>query len=271
MFATKKAQIGSYEINYVDEGAGFPLLLVHGLAGDHRAWYPQIEQWRSQYRVIAPDSRGAGGSSQVDEPIALQDMARDFIGLADALGLKRFHFIGRSMGGCIGQSVALFAPDRVQSLTMIASCGKVDPFGIRSLQKHREVLDWSKSWVSFARHALPDFFSSRFFIDNPDRIQALERLFEKETREFFCYFRQNDACQSYDILSDLPQIRVPTLALSGDLDPMCGPVATKWMLDQMPEAQSIVFEGQRHFFFMEQPERFDSIMRGWLDRHAPRV
>ena len=50
--------IGRYELNYVDEGAGFPVVLVHGLAGDHTAWAPQIAALKVRHRVIAFDSRG---------------------------------------------------------------------------------------------------------------------------------------------------------------------------------------------------------------------
>lgn len=70
------ARIGAHDIHCVDEGRGFPLLLIHGLAGDHSAWTPQIAAWSGMHRVIAPDSRGAGRSSQVDEPISTEDMAR---------------------------------------------------------------------------------------------------------------------------------------------------------------------------------------------------
>ncbi len=54
----KTARIGRYDIHHVDEGSGFPILLIHGLAGDHSAWMPQIAAWRDQYRVIAADTRG---------------------------------------------------------------------------------------------------------------------------------------------------------------------------------------------------------------------
>ena len=58
------ARIGAHDIHYVDQGSGFPLLLLHGLAGDHSAWTPQIDAWCGTHRVIAPDSRGAGRSSK---------------------------------------------------------------------------------------------------------------------------------------------------------------------------------------------------------------
>ena len=47
---------GRYDINYIEEGEGFPVLLIHGLAGDHTAWMPQLAAWKDKYRVIAFDN-----------------------------------------------------------------------------------------------------------------------------------------------------------------------------------------------------------------------
>jgi pimeloyl-ACP methyl ester carboxylesterase len=140
------ASVGKYKIFYVDEGEGFPIVLIHGLAGDHQAWAPQIAALRGRHRVIAFDNRGAGKSTQVDEPVTTEDLARDTLGLMDALGVSRAHIVGRSMGGSIAQHIALRAPDRVQSLVLCASFAKLDPLGMRVLTNMREVLEWRGSW-----------------------------------------------------------------------------------------------------------------------------
>ena len=95
------ASVGKYRIYYVDEGEGFPLVLIHGLAGDHTAWKPQIEAFRARDRVVAFDNRGAGQSTQVDEAVTTADLAQDTLALMDALGISRAHIVGRSMGGSI--------------------------------------------------------------------------------------------------------------------------------------------------------------------------
>ena len=104
------AQVGSYEIHYVEEGSGFPVVLIHGLAGDHTAWAAPMQSWSRDHRVLAFDNRGAGRSTQVDEPISTEDMARDTLALMDQLGIERAHVVGRSMGGAIAQHMALMAP-----------------------------------------------------------------------------------------------------------------------------------------------------------------
>ena len=265
------APIGAHTIHYADEGQGFPLLLIHGLAGDHSAWTPQIEAWRGAHRVIAPDSRGAGRSSQVDEPISTEDMARDMLALLDRLGIAKAHVLGRSMGGAIAQHMALLAPERVHSLMMCASFAKLDPFGHRVLSNMREVLELTGSWAAHARHSVQNFVSPDFFDAKPERIAAIEQLIGGETRLPACYVRQNHACLAHDTLERLAEIRCPTLILSGGRDPICPPACMRWMAERIPHAETVVFENSSHFFLMEEPERFMHTMEHWLARHAPRV
>ena len=161
------APVGDCEIHYIDEGAGFPILLIHGLAGDHTAWNPQIEAWRGRHRVLATDTRGAGRSTQVDEPVTIRELALDLLAVLDHAGIEKCHLIGRSMGGFLAQHIALDAPERVCSLVMLASAGKLDPLAARLLTNMREVLEWTGSWPAHAAHSVPNFVSQRFFIEKP--------------------------------------------------------------------------------------------------------
>jgi 3-oxoadipate enol-lactonase len=265
------ARIGAHDIHYVDEGRGFPLLLIHGLAGDHSAWTPQIAAWSDAHRVIAPDSRGAGRSSQVDETITTEDMARDMLALLDALGIAKAHVLGRSMGGAIAQHMALLAPERVHTLMMCASFARLDAFGRRVLSNMREVLELTGSWAAHARHSVQNFVSTDFFDANPDRIAAIEQLIGGETRLQACYVQQNYACLAHDTLARLTEIRCPTLIMGGGRDPICPPACTRWMSERIKHAETVVFEHSSHFFLMEEPERFMATMNGWLARHAPQV
>ena len=74
-------------IFYVDEGDGFPLFLIHGLAGDHKAWLEQIEYFKSNYRIIAVDNPGSGKSSSVSQPCTTRDLANTMIEVMQILSL----------------------------------------------------------------------------------------------------------------------------------------------------------------------------------------
>ncbi len=265
----KTAQCGRYDIAYAEAGAGFPVLLIHGLAGDHTAWLPQMDLWKERYRVIAPDSRGAGASTQVDEPISTRDMAGDMLALLDALRIEQAHVVGRSMGGAIAQHMALMAPGRVKSLVLCASFAKLDPFGARVLANMRDVLEITGSWAAHARHSVQNFVSAEFFDTHPERIAAIEQLIGGEQRLQACYVEQNHACLEHDTLERLGEIRCPTLILSGGRDPICPPVCAQAMRERIPNAQSVTFECSSHFFLIEEPVRFMGLMDDWLARNTP--
>ena len=263
------AQVGSYEIHYVDEGSGFPVVLIHGLAGDHTAWAAPMQSWSRDHRVLAFDNRGAGKSTQVDEPISTEDMARDTLALMDEVGIERAHVVGRSMGGAIAQHIALMQPERVHTLVVLASFAKLDPVGVRVLTNMRQVLEWRDDWADHARHSVANFVSPAFFNENPDTIAQIEGLIGGETRLPACYVRQNHACLEHDTLDRLAEIACPTLILAGGRDPICSLTSTSWMQDGFPNAESVIFEESSHFFLIEQPERFMDVMGGWLEKHTP--
>lgn len=269
MPATRKAQIGRYEINYADEGSGFPVLLIHGLAGDHTAWIPQINAWKGRYRLIAPDTRGAGLSTQVDEPVTIAGLAKDFIGLLDHLKIDKCHVIGRSMGGALGQEVTLQAPGRVQSLTMLASLAKADRMCIRVLDCLREVLEWRGSWTDHARHGSHYFVSTQFFNENPDKMAAIEKLVGGTDRKIACYSASSKAVKEHDVLARLQDIKCPVMVMSGEVDLICSRQCQQWMVERLPQAEWIEFANAAHFFMMEQPEKFMAAMTGFLGKHTP--
>lgn len=261
-------RVGSVELNYIEEGEGPPVLLIHGLAGDVSAWRAQIDVLRDRFRVVAFDNRGAGRSTQRDEPVSTRDLAADTVGLIEALDLQGTHIVGRSMGGAVAQIVALERPDLVSSLVLCASFAKLDPMGIRVLTNMREVLEWRGNWADHARHSVQNFVGWEFFNREREAVARIEGLIGGETRLPACYIQQNHACLEHDTLASLGEIRCPTLVMGGGTDPICSPTATRWLADGIPDAQMVLFEGCSHFFLIEESERFNSLLGQWLDEQT---
>lgn len=262
------ARIGRYDIHYVEEGRGDPVLLIHGLAGDLSAWGPQMAALRERHRVVAFDNRGAGRSTQIDEPVSTLDLARDTIALMDHLGLADAHVVGRSMGGAIAQLVALERPDLVRSLVLCASFAKLDPLGRRVLTNMRQVLEWRGDWGDHARHSVGNFVGWAFFNREREAVARIEALIGGETRLPACYIRQNHACLEHDTLDRLADIACPTLVMGGGIDPICSPTATGWLADGIPGSRKSLFEGCSHFFLIEQARRFQTELADWLGDRA---
>jgi 3-oxoadipate enol-lactonase len=115
-----KVTVGEIEFGYDRAGAGDPVMLVMGLGTPRIGWFHQFAFLSQTYDVASFDNRGVG-ETVCPSPWTMQDMAADVVGLADAFEFERFHLVGISMGGMISQEVALTSPDRVRSLTLIAT------------------------------------------------------------------------------------------------------------------------------------------------------
>lgn len=102
-------------------GAGAPLILLHGFPQNHRCWEKVAPALAERFDVIVPDLRGYGESDAPEGAAAYakREMARDIVGLMDALGLERAHVLGHDRGARVAYRLALDAPDRVARLGII--------------------------------------------------------------------------------------------------------------------------------------------------------
>ena len=116
--------VGGRTLSYLRRGeSGEAVLLIHGFGGDKNSWLFNHEVLAAGHVVYALDLPGHGASEKkIDDP-TLAGFAKTVVGFADALQFGDFHLIGHSLGGAIGIATALRSPDRVRSLTLIASAG----------------------------------------------------------------------------------------------------------------------------------------------------
>ena len=138
------ATVGDVKINYTIQGSGDWLVLIGGYAsGNWQARGNNIAEFAKRYKVLAFDNRGIGESDVPDYPYTTQMMGRDTIGLMDHLGIERAHFFGKSLGGNIGQWVALEAPQRVRSLVATSTSAKPET-------RRNNMVKW---WMATAQDA----------------------------------------------------------------------------------------------------------------------
>jgi len=126
-YAVKKST-GSPTVAYIDVGSGAKtLVLVHGLASNAGFWREVIPQLSSQYRLIVIDLPGYGKSQKGELPIGMQYYADVVASLINELKLSNVTYVGHSMGGQIGITMALSHPDLIENLVLAAPAG-VEPF-----------------------------------------------------------------------------------------------------------------------------------------------
>lgn len=260
---------GRFKIHYVEEGRGFPVVLIHGLAGDWTAWKPYVAALKDRYRVIAFDNPGSGQSSLVTSPVTMAELAQTTLALMDKLGVERAHVVGRSMGGAVAQEMIFKAPRRVQSLAMAASFAKLDALGERLIRNMRDILQWRGNWTEWSKVTSPVFVSPKFFNENPDKMADIERLLGDESRDQGSYAHLAEAVLQHDALERLGSIQCPTLIMAGRIDPICSMTSTGWMTARMPKAELVIFEQSSHFFLMEEAPKAMATLGDWLKRNTP--
>lgn len=114
------AAVGDLDVHYLDwGGGGEPLLALHGLASSGH-WYRRVAPLLSQrYRVIAPDQRGHGATTQAPAGYDWQTLAEDAVRLMDHFGISRAPVLGHSWGGHVASNLAMRFPERVSRVVMI--------------------------------------------------------------------------------------------------------------------------------------------------------
>jgi pimeloyl-ACP methyl ester carboxylesterase len=119
---TQSVSLNGIEVHYQIEGEGEPLLLLHGGTGCHEDWaYAGRDHFLREYKLIQPDARGHGRSSNPDKVITHRQCALDTLALLDHLGIERCRAIGLSMGGNVLLHMAAWQPQRIDAMVVVSA------------------------------------------------------------------------------------------------------------------------------------------------------
>ena len=137
------APVGDVQLYYEIQGAGEPILFVHGGGGSMAASWPSdyVTQLSRDFRVIVADSRGHGRTADGTGPITYGRLAFDTVRLLDHLGIDRAHVVGHSMGAITGLHLLVDFPDRIRTVTMLAGAYHVDNYRPEAYADMKEELD----------------------------------------------------------------------------------------------------------------------------------
>ena len=120
--APQHVRIGRFDVRYVRKGRGPAVILIHGLASSIYSWAEVIGPLSEKFDVIALDLPGFGGSSQPAD-LSFSDYEPTLVGLMNALGVAKAHFVGNSMGGAVSLLMAARERDRVDHVVILDSAG----------------------------------------------------------------------------------------------------------------------------------------------------
>jgi len=271
--AEGKARVGDVELWWQDFGPRErpTVLLVMGANAQAIFWPPAFYEplVAAGYHVVRFDNRDIGLSSWVDfakQPYTVVDMARDAVGLLDALGIERAHWVGASMGGMISQQAALDHPERVRSLTSIMSspAGPQDETLPGMAPKVQRAVEALQSGALDPIDATVQLFATL----TGSRAPFDEALFRAGFMQGVARGGFNPACAhglavgaSPSRRKRLATLRVPALVIHGDEDPILPLAHGEATAAAIPGAKLLVLRGVGHDFPPSAiPEYVDAVL-----------
>ncbi|MBC2664240.1 alpha/beta fold hydrolase [Novosphingobium flavum] len=235
----------------------------HSLAADLGLWAEQVPMLLALgYRVLRLDLRGHGGSRDDSAAYTMDELADDLIAVADAAGIERFHFVGLSIGGAIGQSLALRHPERVLSLLLSDTQSESFPDAASHWGKRIEKLKAARTVEIIADETMGRWLTADYQASNPLRWAQIRATVAGCT--VGGYVGCAGALADFDYTDRLHQVRVPVLVTCGSEDPRATPEESRRIAALFPDGRYVEFVGARHVPNVEQPEAFNRVLADWL-------
>jgi pimeloyl-ACP methyl ester carboxylesterase len=252
-----RLDVSDGEIYFEEVGSGHPLVLAHGIGGNHAIWFQQLDALSQHYRVISFDHRGFGNSIDSGNH-GRSAFVGDLKELLDHLGLQRVALVGQSMGGgtCLGFAAA--HPERVSALVMCDSLhGFVESNAVKAI-------------MHTARSAT-------------DKLTQIERVLGKATREnkpahaalytqlnSFNQATRSNLAGSFSPLvapEDLAAAGVPVLFLVGETDLLFPASAVQQVHSEVAGSEFVKVPGAGHSVFFEDPDAFNAAVLAFLGKN----
>jgi 3-oxoadipate enol-lactonase / 4-carboxymuconolactone decarboxylase len=226
------------------------LVLSHSLGLDHGMWDEQVADLLPHLRLLRYDTRGHGASSVHQEDYTVAMLGRDVLALADALRIEQFAFCGLSLGGLIGQWLALHAPDRVTRLVLANTSHHPDGQAMET--RRRTVI--GEGMTGVAETVMGRFFSPATLVRQTPRTAWARRMLL--ATDPAGYAGCCAAVRDWDGTPQLHAIRVPTLVIAGTRDvSMPWEVHSRPLAEQIPHVRFVRLEAA-HLSNIEAPRAF---------------
>ncbi|MDM7930360.1 alpha/beta fold hydrolase [Tabrizicola sp.] len=244
-------------VHVIDEGAGPPVLLLHGVGLRAEVWEPQIAALGASHRVIAADLPGHGTSAPLPGTPALPDYVGWAARLITALDLGPVAVAGHSMGALIALGLAVERPDLITRAALIC------PVYRRSPEARTAVLTRAEE-ISVGRGGI-DGPLSRWFGDETGRLRVqvagwLRSVPQAGYAAAYRAFATGDMVYADGVKT----INRPLLVLTADGDTNSSAAMAREMAALAPQGRAVVIPGHRHMVPLTAPDTVNAVLRDWL-------
>ena len=258
-----KAKVNGIEIHYEIQGReGAPwLVLSHSLACSGRMWDPQLEAFKERYCILNYDMRGHGQSEAPKGPYTLDMLADDVLALMYSLKIKRAIYCGLSIGGMIGQTLALRPNPPFERMVLADTTHTQPPEALKQWEERIRVAE-TMGMAALVDSTMERWFTPAFRSSPPAR-KIAELIRATPVPGFVGCGR---AIMGLNTTARLKDIRLPVLAITGEADGAAP--GTRYIGEHVPGAKFVSIPNAAHISNVEQPEAFNRALREFLSSPA---
>jgi 3-oxoadipate enol-lactonase len=245
-------------------GDGPPVLLVHGFTNYGLVWTPQaVALAHSGFRVLMPDLAGHGLSEAVEQETTVSELATDMVALLDTLGIDRIPVCGLSLGGMIAQQMAVDHPDRISA--MLVADSRAESAGMRpAVEGWITEFEGKGGPLARLEKTYPILVNENFR-SSPAGEATLE-LWRLVLSRVTGHSLANIArgMVKFDVTGTLPNLRIPTVVVSGTEDKLIPPNLSRRTAELVPGATFELIPGAGHISSMDSAVAFNRILLRFL-------
>jgi len=231
------------------------VMLSHSLGSSLAMWNPQMKALEPHFQVLRYDIRGHGKSEAPPGAYTLELLGEDAVALLDVLEIEKVDWIGLSMGGMIGQGVALNYPKRLKSLALCDTAAVIAPEAQPIWQERIDAVR-EKGVESQLEPTMERWFTPSFLKLNPYMLGVIREEFLATPAKGYlgCIY----AIRKLNYLDRLSTINIPTLIMVGEDDPGTPISASEAIHQRIPNSKLVIIKSARHLSNVEQPEVFNT-------------
>ncbi len=243
------------------------VMLCHSLSATLAMWDAQMAALSEGYQVLRYDLRGHGESDAPSGPYDFDMLAGDAVGLLRALNIARCHFVGLSIGGMIGQALALSREQEIASLALCATTSRM-PIEMQPVWDERIRGAMENGMASLKTGTLERWFTAGFRARQPSEVARVGRMIEMTPMPGYAGCAQ--AIKMLNFTDQLLRINLPTLVIVGCDDPGTPVAASQAIQREINGAQLSVLDDAMHICNIEQAEGFNRALLDFLAEQEPR-
>ena len=278
--------INGTQLYYKMIGTGDPIFFLHGSGGSHRYFLPYMDELADSYQLVFYDQRGTGLSDgQLDlSAITIDQFVEDLEALRVSFGFEKISLMGHSWGAIIAPSYAIEYQVHLDRLILVDAFPVDDVFLVDFNKTYKQRfenlgLETQQTFSTTCTKPFPQLSSEevaecnaidakiRFY--DPDKALTMDSTIDPNTIKNLdvvrLQLRTDFNRTQQDWIAKLATLRVPTLILHGEFDPI-PPASSEFIQQQIPDSQLIIIKESGHFPFVEQPEQVFNTIRVFMQQ-----